>query len=91
MIDYSQEGKHDYDGACAGNTNMATFSVGIFQYVRKSSGKSLKRGPVKYRVKGPSHMADHVYARAKHVCKLLDNGADMGKKSESIGSNVLIR
>ena len=84
MIDYSQEGKHDFDGACAGNTNRATFSVGIFQYLRKSGGKGLKRSEVKYRVKGPSSKADEIYARAKEVCWMLDNGGDMGKKSETI-------
>jgi hypothetical protein len=84
MIDYSQEGKHDFDGACAGY-KFANFSVGIFQYVRRAGGKGLKRSAVKYRVRGPSSRADHIYERAKEVCRLLDNGGDMGKKSETIG------
>jgi hypothetical protein len=84
MIDMTLEGKHAWDGACAGNKDVATFSVGIFEWVRTWDGKSLKRSKVKYRVKGPSHMADEIYARAKEVCGMLDNGW-VGKKSETIG------
>jgi hypothetical protein len=56
-----------------------------FQYVMRAGGKGLKRSAVKYRVRGPSSRADHIYARAKEVCKLLDNGYKMPKKSETIG------
>lgn len=50
-------GKHSFDGACApdgreGKWRFETFSVGIFQWVAKSGGNGVKRGPVKVRVKG---------------------------------------
>jgi hypothetical protein len=42
----------DYDGACdpakSRSRSMQTFSVGVFQWLPKKSGKGLKRGPVKY-------------------------------------------
>ncbi len=48
----------DFDGACAPSPRQkwtpATFSLGIFQWLPKRSGKGLKRGPVQKRVRGGS-------------------------------------
>lgn len=54
-------GKHGFSGSCApGNafahSGQETFSVGIFEWLPKSSGSGLKRGPVKVRVKGRVNM-----------------------------------
>ena len=84
MIDMTLEGKHAYNGACAGNKNMATFSVGIFEWLRKWDGKGLKRSAVKYRIRGPQSKADEIYARAKEVCGMFDKGWEIASKSETI-------
>ena len=81
-----EEGKHDFDGSCAPFGREAffgqkTFSVGIFQWLRKSSGKGLKRGPVKVRVSGYVSDADKVYARARLIVGELDRGEYRGTKN----------
>ena len=80
--------KHDFSGECAPNPDAhvhwsETFSVGIFQWLPKSRGKGLKKGKVKYRVKGACHKPDKVYLRAAWVCKEMDNGWVPPKKSET--------
>ena len=46
-----QAGDWDYDGACL-TWSGASVSLGIFQWVPKSSGRGVKRGPVQKRIKG---------------------------------------
>lgn len=79
----------DFDGACApdpdGKPNRpwhsATFSLGIFQWVPKASGKGLKRSRVVKRMKAstdPQH-ARLLYDAAKAmVAKLNEQGANEG-------------
>lgn len=80
--------KHGYDGNCKPGKHYSeqqTFSVGIFQWLPKASGKGVKRSAVKYRVRGNIDNADAVFARALEVCTQLDAGQVFTKKSESIG------
>lgn len=62
----------DFDGSCAPRENVhstswKTFSLGIFQWIPKSSGKGLKRGKVVRRVKGYCDVADEAYAKAQGI------------------------
>lgn len=66
-------GDWDYDGVCnpegRANFNNKTFSVGVFQWVEKTSGKGMKRSPVLHRVKGQCSEADEVYKKAEQYIK----------------------
>jgi hypothetical protein len=42
--------------------------VGIFQWLPKKRGKGLKRGTVKYRVRGNSDKPTEVYEKAQAIC-----------------------
>lgn len=59
----------DFDGACAPGVahthGMMTFSVGIFQWLPKTSGQGLKRGKVVKRVSGSVFDAQRIYAEAR--------------------------
>ena len=85
-MDRKKAYKHDYSGSCAPTHPYAggSFSVGIFQWVPKASGKGLKKTAVKYRVKGFSSNPEPVYARAEEICRMFDEGKDLGKKSEFV-------
>jgi hypothetical protein len=74
--DRKQEGKHDWSGSCAPDKYgwNTTFSVGVFEWVKKSDGKGLKKTAVKYRIKGYSIKPEAVYARAEEVCDMMDRG-----------------
>lgn len=68
----------DYSGACAPGrcgtiSGMATFSLGIFQWLPKKSGKGLKRGKVKYRLRGQTYNPKEVYDKAENLIKELNN------------------
>lgn len=64
-----QVGDWDYDGACCPNGvcdfGQQTFSIGIFQWLPKSSGKGIKRGKVIKRISGLSSHPEDVYAKAE--------------------------
>ena len=86
MKESPQEHKHDFirlifhpigNGEWAPTLGGAyqgieTFSVGIFQWVPRISGKGLKRSKVKYRVRGKHDNYEKVYARARQVCSVFD-------------------
>jgi hypothetical protein len=78
-----EAGKHDYSGSCAPGQAWSgnTFSVGIFQWVPKASGKGLKKTAVKVRVRGYSSDPKQVYRLAEIFCDMLDRGEDPGVKS----------
>ena len=83
------EGTHGYSGSCGpGNRDyyfQKTFSVGIFKWLKKSSGKGFKKSAVIYRVIGPVVKDKMVYSRAKKICDLMDSGLwKETKKSERI-------
>lgn len=85
----AKAGTHGYSGSCApaaggaGSAahSYATFSVGVFEWLRKSSGKGIKKSPVKVRVKGPVSKPQVVYETAQRVCDELDRGVYQGPKS----------
>ena len=81
------EGIHGYSGSCGPGSEMPgkTFSVGIFKWLKKSSGNGFKKSAVIYRVIGPVVKAKFVYSRAKNICDLMDSGLwKETKKSERI-------
>ncbi len=92
------EGRHGFDGEFMPNKDSkffpgATFSVSIFQWIPKASGKGLKKGKVVYRVRGRVGDAEKVYARAREVCRHFDRYAKSAdtprwegptKKSETV-------
>lgn len=90
-------GKHAYAGSCAppGVGGVAQdfggvfsgqhrFSVGIFQWVLLSSGKGVKRGPVKVRVVGYISDAHKIAEKAREVCQELDAGTYTGPKKVTV-------
>ena len=86
-----EAGKHDFDGNCAPGAAgeikyfaQDTFSVGIFQWVLKSSGKGCKRSAVKVRVKGSFDRPAGVYAKAREIANALDAGTYSGPKNVTV-------
>ena len=82
----AEAGKHGFDGNCAPGAlgtirNQDTFSVGIFEWLPKSGGKGCKRSTVKVRVKGCFSDPDKVYAKAREIASLLDEGQYIGPKT----------
>lgn len=64
--------KLDYDGSCAPcqiGSNCNTFSVGIFQWLPKLSGKGLKRSSVIKRIRGLTSDPKAVYDQAEDWIK----------------------
>ena len=87
-----QAGKHSYDGEFkprkAGYLfNPQTFSVGCFEWIPRADGKGLKRGRVKFRVRGKVSEAEEVYACAEKICEALDAGVWFPIKSCRAGSD----
>jgi hypothetical protein len=81
--------KHDYSGSCAPEKDTisawnTTFSVGIFQWLPKSSGKGLKKSAVKFRIKGDSSDTEKVYKKAKEICRIMNGGFVPGTKSMTV-------
>ena len=75
-----KENKYDFSGSCnpikLSDRSVWTpvfFSVGIFQWLPKASGKGLKKSAVVYRVRGLTSDPLPVYDRAKEICDLLDS------------------
>ena len=70
------EGMWDFDGACAppedgGRATFSgqlTFTLGCFQWVKRSKGKALKRGRVTYRVNGHVESPKTAYEAARAYC-----------------------
>lgn len=73
-------GDWDYDGMCRPGSNWSnnansqlTFSVGIFQWAAKASGKGVKRTAVVKRVSGYCNNPQDVYDRAeKYIVENLE-------------------
>lgn len=87
MLENKEVYKHDFDGDYAPtqwHSPGKTFSVGIFQWLPYASCKGLKRSAVKYRVRGLVSSPGPVYQRAREICKILDKGWVMDKKSETV-------
>ena len=62
-------GDWDYDGYCVPgheySVGRLTFSVGIFRWVARASGKGIKRGKVMQRIRGYTSNPQEVYDRAE--------------------------
>jgi len=88
MKDRKQEGHHDYDGACKPGkftwASQTAFSVSVFRWVAKASGKGLKKSASVYRIKGTIAHPERVYERAEEVCDMLDRGETLTGKSETV-------
>ncbi len=72
-------GLWDFDGGCkpkvfdSGPSSMhATFSVAVFQWLPKSSGRGLKRSKSIKRISGRVRDFEMVYARAELFCAAKD-------------------
>lgn len=68
-------GLWDFDGGCkpkildrSPSSMYATFSVAVFQWLPKSSGKGLKRSKSIKRISGRVNEYAQVYARAELFC-----------------------
>jgi hypothetical protein len=79
-----EAGTHEYSGACAPGDYGGvwdTFSVGVFEWVPRKSGRGTKRSKAKVRVKGPSEHPERVYAKAREIAAQLDTGTYAGPKT----------
>lgn len=76
-------GKHDYDKQKALTEEgwNKNFSVGIFQWELKNSGKSMKKGKIIVRVSGLVENKEKVFAFAENVVTQLDAEAWDGRKN----------
>ena len=67
---------YDYAGGYDPATNRLftshTFSVGIFQWIPRSSGKGLKRGKVIKRITGLTSNPEAVYAAAEAFIRSIE-------------------
>lgn len=86
-------GKHDYDKEkstlMADCRSFTTFSIGIFQWNLKKSGKSMKRGNVIVRVHSSSLLKDHAFEIAENIVLDLDKGEWDGRKNVYIDNKML--
>lgn len=76
-------GKHDYDrdAALTGPGLNKTFSVGIFKWELKSSGKQMKKGKCVVRVAGEVAKAEDVFKMAENIVSHLDSDLWDGRKT----------
>lgn len=63
----------DYFGACDPLNNKTypgqkTFTLGCFQWVKKSNGRGFKKGKVQHRIKGYVHTPEAAHHQAKLWC-----------------------
>ena len=86
MLENKMLWKHDFDGECVptGASAWRTFSVGVFQWVPTAGGQGLKRSPVKYRIRGDASNPEPTFARAREVCRMMDDGWVPRKKAEAV-------
>lgn len=82
-------GTHWFDGKCKPNTenfhsSMQNFSLGIFEWVARDSGKGIKRSSVKVRVSGSVSCPEKVEEKAKEIVALLDAGMYEGPKNVKV-------
>lgn len=86
-VRHQKPGTHAFAGGCAPGAvshyggGQENFSIGIFEWLPKSNGKGVKKGPVKVRLRGPVSKPEEVYSAARCVCAQLDAGTYKGPKS----------
>lgn len=87
MSEEAKVNTHAFSGACAPGAlsymNMETFSVGIFEWIPKST-KGLKKSPVKVRVSGPTSQPEMIYKKAREIVAQLDAGTYTGPKKVKV-------
>ena len=66
------DGLWDFDGFCVGSTQWKTFSVAVFQWVKRSRGKDIKRGKSIKRFKGIVGREEETYEKAEAYCLELE-------------------
>lgn len=79
MTDSPRPFEWDFRGACAPNGSSPiwkTFTLGIFQWVPKASGKGWKRGKVVRRVKGTIDNPALAFSKARAICNALNEGRE---------------
>jgi hypothetical protein len=77
MSDSPRPFEWDFYGDCAPDESRPgvgwkTFTLGIFQWLPKASGKGLKRGKVIFRVKGTRDNPALAYSQARAFCAELN-------------------
>ena len=80
-------GKHGFAGSYEPGRSQyrhATFSVGVFEWLPKTSGRGLKKGKVKVRIKGHTTNPKVVYDEARRCRDILDAGEDPGFKTTMV-------
>jgi hypothetical protein len=76
MPDPKPAGTWDFYGACAPyehgpirrSGHQESFTLGVFQWVKRAGGKRTKRGKVVYRVKGRVDAPAEAYDAARAFC-----------------------
>ena len=77
-------GKHGFSGSYSRSDRIVkydTFSVGVFEWLMKSSGKGVKKSKVKVRVKGDTNNHNQVFYAAIEIARMLDLGTYNGPKT----------
>jgi len=90
-MENSSLGKHSYDKERAKRiakdwdcADMATFSIGIFQWVNTSDGKRLKPSKTIVRVSGATTDKERVFEAVEKTILLLDLGQWNNRKTVSV-------
>lgn len=78
-------GTWDWFGSCdpqhhKGAFAYETFSVGVFQWVRKSKGRGTRKGAIIGRIVGSTANPESTYARANAECDAHTKGGSKGDK-----------
>lgn len=61
-----------------------TFSVGIYQWLMRANGKSLKKSKTIVRVSGPVEKPESVYSKADEIRDQLNGKSYTGKSNVSV-------
>ena len=79
---------HGFDGQCSPKNDYPwrhdTFSLGVFEMLKRKSGAGYKRGRVLVRIKGWTSDPDPVYEEARRIKDLLDTGKYSGPKTVNL-------
>jgi hypothetical protein len=81
-----EEGKYGWQAQCAPGVShwsgrWDTFSVGIFQWIPKASGKGFKKAKSIVRVRGLTDNPQELWAKVQEVISQLNAGTYTGPKS----------
>lgn len=79
--DLNANGRYDYDERTRCLPYFESFSIGIFRWVLKGNGKSLKKESAKVRVVGGSAARKKMLEKCEEIRKQLDAGTYKGPKT----------